>query len=156
MASKPTWLDDEESQPKFGVSGSQTSNPSYTPAWSSDTNVPASNPSKSKSTSSFLPSWTQSKEVTPAVAKSVTTSVAASADKAAPVDATPEEITQINRWRMIVSFFSVAAAVNLAVSAGLSLVGQLNISAAFFAVYTIFFAGMILIYEFAFGVSSIN
>ena len=60
MASKPSWLDDEESGPatkerttSFGIAGS-TSNPSFSPPTASkEAN------SKSKS-SSYMPSWSRS------------------------------------------------------------------------------------------------
>lgn len=161
MASKPSWLDDEESASttkerttSFGIAGSTTANPSFSQTASKDA---------SKSKSSYMPSWSRSaNKDSKSVTKESVVATPAGGDgnevresempDQVPFEATPEEISKMNNWRYILSFVTLTAAVNLAVSAGLSLVGQTNISLAFFALYVLFFSGMILVYEFSFGV----
>ena len=99
----------------------------------------------------FTPAWATSKAYTPPsdIENGVTGTATASAAEAAPVpiDIDPVLLKKMQFYHRILRILYMSAAVIMAAAAGLSLVAQTNISAAFFAIYVLFFCLLMCCFE---------
>ena len=150
---KPSWLDDEEVQSRAAnVAVKVASNSSVQkavinaaveetgPAWAKSTYQPPSSP-----TSGVNPG------ADPEMARQ--SSVVDLDEAPTKFECPPEELKGMNTMRYVLAFFYIASAINLAVASGLSLVGATDVGLICFALYIIFFSGILCCYEIAFGVS---
>lgn len=80
---------------------------------------------------------------------------AASSKKTTPA-LDEEQVQRMQKWHLALRIFYMAAAIFLAVAAGLTLQGQSDIGKFFFACYVIFFAGLIFCFECGLNVSYNN
>ena len=99
----------------------------------------------------FTPAWATSKAYTPPndIENGVSGAAAAPAAEAVPeqLDVDPVMLKRMQYYHRILRILYMSAAVIMAAAAGLSLVAQTNISAAFFAIYVLFFCLLMCCFE---------
>ena len=99
----------------------------------------------------FTPAWATSKAYTPPIdiENGVTGTAATPAAEAAhvPIEIDPVLLKKMQFYHRILRILYMSAAVIMAAAAGLSLVAQTNISAAFFAIYVLFFCLLMCCFE---------
>ena len=153
MSQKPAWLEDDRDEPSFGIAGNVAGKVASNPDVQRSVFTAAAN--------EFTPSWARSNAGSSQANSSSDVEnqrpiSPRQNDEPEPFNGTPEEVSELNKYKYILAFFYCTAAINLSVAAGLDLVGQQDIGIVFFALYIIFFSTILCCYECAFGVSHFN
>lgn len=105
----------------------------------------------------FTPAWATASAYTPpndlenGAAAPATATAASSAPP--PLDLSPELIKRMQFYHTILRILYMVAAIIMGAAAGLSLVAQTNVSAAFFAIYVLFFCLLMCCFEVGLNVS---
>ena len=125
------------------------------------TSAPQSN-SSSAPDDGFTPAWATAKAYTPphdienGGGGSTASAIRPVGSAPKPLDIDPETLSRMQFYHRILRVLYMLAAVVMGIAAGLSLVNQTNISAAFFAIYVLFFCLLMCCFEVGLHVSLLS